>query len=94
MFDQAFCRSTETEVGRPTRSTDVHKRAQPVWLEGRSTDPVDRQRALFSGSGLGRLGGRPAESFCFLYPGLGRTTVGNLTVGRSIGQSTDSRISY
>ena len=29
--DLAFC-----------RSTDVHKRAQAIWLEGRSTDPVDR----------------------------------------------------
>ena len=54
MFDYAFCRSTgrSTEtVGRPVRSTDVHKRAQAIWLEGRSTArelcsldlaPVDR----------------------------------------------------
>ena len=32
--------------------------------------PVDRQRALLSGSGPGRPDGRPAESFCSLYPGL------------------------
>ena len=67
MFDQAFCRSTEAEVSLPVRSTDVHKRAQTIWLEGRSTDPVNRQRALLSGSGPGRPSGRPAESsaLCF-----------------------------
>ena len=69
----------------------MHRRARLVFLEGRSTDPVDCQRALLSGSGPGRPGGRPTKSFCSLYPGLGRpvdgTTVKNLTVVRS----TDSR---
>ena len=72
----AFCRltarSTEPEVGRPGGQpicTNVHNL---VWLEGRSTDPVDRQRFLFFGSGHGRPGGRPTESFCSLYLGLGR----------------------
>jgi len=76
ILDLAFCRSTgwstATEDGRPIRSTDVHRRGRPVWLEGRSTDPVDCQRALLSGSGPGRPGGRPTESFFSLYPGLGR----------------------
>jgi len=30
------------EVGRSSRSTDVHRRARQSWLEGRSTEPVDR----------------------------------------------------
>ena len=50
----------------------MHKPAQPLWLVDRSIDPVDRQRVLLSGSGPDRPGGRPAESFCSLYPGLGR----------------------
>ena len=29
-------------AGRPTRSTDVHRRACQFWQEGRPTDPVDR----------------------------------------------------
>ena len=47
---------------RPSQLTDVHKRARLVWLEGRSTDPVDRQRVLLSGNSPGQPGGRPAES--------------------------------
>ena len=40
-FFWSTSQSIETEVGRPVRSTDVHKCAQPLWLVGRSTDPVD-----------------------------------------------------
>ena len=32
----------QLEVGRPTRSTDVHSVHASVWLEGRSTVTVDR----------------------------------------------------
>ena len=41
--------STELEVGRPSRSADVHRMCTPVWLEGQSTDPVDRRELLLSG---------------------------------------------
>ena len=37
-----FCRPTGLADRARIRSTDVHKRARFVWLEGRSTDPVDR----------------------------------------------------
>ena len=57
-------RSTEAEVGRPVRSTDVHKRARQLGLVGRSTGRSTIQRALLSGNGPGR----PAESCCSLYP--------------------------
>ena len=63
----AFCRSTprstEPEVGRPggrPMCTNVHKL---VWLEGRSTNQVDHQRALLSRSDPGRSGGRPTAGF-------------------------------
>ena len=36
---------------------------------GRSTGSIDRQRVLLSGNGLSRPGGRPAESYCSLFPG-------------------------
>ena len=93
MFDLAFYRSTDPEVGRPVRSTDVHRRARLVWLEGRSTEPVDRQKATLwiwprsTGRELLLSVSRPRST--------GRSTDGttlrNLTVGRSTGQSTDSR---
>ena len=63
--------------------TDVH---DLVWLEGRSTNPVDRQRVLLSGSGPGRTGGRPTESFCSLYPGLSRPA------GRPMAQRSEIRL--
>ena len=44
-FSRSTGRSTALEVSRPDRSTDVHERARLCALEGRSTDPVDRQRA-------------------------------------------------
>ena len=67
-------RLTGPEVGRPVRSTDVHRRAQGFWLLGRSTDPVDRPessaiwiwpRSTRQSTGrlkpkIGRLGDRPA----------------------------------
>ena len=89
-------RSTELGVVRPSRSTDMHKRARHVWLEGRSTDPidrpessalwkapvnrVDRQRVLLSVPGHGRPG-RSTEA----------PTVEFLSVGGRPGRSTDSR---
>ena len=36
-FSRSTDRSTEVEVGRPGRSTDVHRRARLCALEGRST---------------------------------------------------------
>jgi len=51
-----------------SRSADVHKRAQAIVLVGRSTRRSTVQRALLSGSGPGRPGGRPAESCCSLNP--------------------------
>ena len=35
-------KSTRAEVGRPARSTDVHRRARLDLADGRSADPVDR----------------------------------------------------
>ena len=32
----------QLEVGRPSRSTDVHRRARLDLADGRATDPVDR----------------------------------------------------
>ena len=43
-FSRSTGRSTVLEVGRSNRSTDVHGRARLCALEGRSTNPVDRQR--------------------------------------------------
>ena len=37
MFDQASCRSTAAEVGRPGGRPMCTERAQQFWLEGRST---------------------------------------------------------
>ena len=66
MFCPGFCRSTgpvDRARSRSTgRSTDVHRRARQCILEGRSTDPVDRQRASALWKCPGRPGGRPAES--------------------------------
>ena len=62
-------RTVDRARGRSTgRSTDAHKHARLVWLEGRSTDPIDHQRALLSGSGPGRPGSRPARELCSLDP--------------------------
>ena len=83
--------STESGVGRPSRLTDVHKRACLVWLEGRSTDPVDRQRALLSGKPQS-IGSVDRQRALLSVPGHGRpgrstagSTVRNLTVSRSTG---------
>ena len=51
-----------------SRSTDVHKRARQLGLVGRSIGRSTIQRALLSGNGPGRPAGRPAESWCSLYP--------------------------
>ena len=57
----------------------------------RSTDPVDRHRALLSISNFGRPGGRSAREPLLSGSSLGRpvgSTVQNLTVGRSTAWST------
>ena len=63
-------RSTVAEVGRPDRSTDVHRTCTQPGLVGRSTGRSIVQRALLSVSSLDR----PGRS-------TGGTTVRNLTVG-------------
>ena len=83
-------RSTEAEVGRPVRSTDVHRRARSLGQEvGRPLErfcslkmaPVDRQRALLS---------------VFSIRSTGRSTSGstiiNMTVARSTTRSTGRAI--
>jgi len=90
-------RSTELEVGQPSWSTDVHRTCTPVWLEGRSTDPVDRQRALLSGKPRS-TGSVDRQRALLSVPGQGRParsteapTVGFLIIGGRPGRSTDSR---
>jgi len=62
-FSRSTGRSTALEVSRPGRSTDVHRRARQWVLEGRSTDPVDRQRASALWKAPIDRAGWPAESF-------------------------------
>ena len=65
-FLSGFSRSTGRSIAawsRSTeRSTDVHRRARLCALEGRSTDPVDRQRASALWKAPVDRAGRPAES--------------------------------
>ena len=83
-------RSTELEVGRPCRSTDVHRTCTPGLLEGRSTDPVDRRELLLSGKPWS-TGTVNRQRSLFSVPGHGRPgrsieapTVRFLTVGASV----------
>ena len=93
-------RSTELGVGRPCRSTDVHSRARQLWLEGRSTGSVDRQRLLLSGKPRS-TGSVDRQRALLSVPGCGRSsrsteapTVNFLTVGGRPGRSTASRESW
>ena len=71
-------RSTELEVGRPRRSTDVHRTCTPVWLEGRSTGreiyslfqaTIDRAgRPLAQRSKIWPLAGRPTAVQAAVLP--------------------------
>ena len=90
--------STELEVGRPGRSTDVHRTCTPGLLEGRSTDLVDRRELLLSGKTRST---RPVDRqrTLFSVPGSGRPgrsteapTVRNLTIGSRLGRSTVSPV--
>ena len=63
------CFSVLAYAGRPTRSTDVHRRARQFWQEGRPTDPVDRPDSSALWKGPGRPSGRPDRETCSLYPG-------------------------
>ena len=88
-------RSTEQRVGRPTRSTDVHRCARQFgWRACRPTRSTARELLL---SGKPRST-RPVnrQRALLSVPDLGRpgrstagSTVRNLTVGRSTGRSTD-----
>ena len=89
--------STELEVGRPTRSNDVHKRARQFgWRAGRPTRSTARELML---SGKPRSTGPVDRQRALLsVPGHGRPgrsteapTVRNLTVGGRPARSTDSR---
>ena len=78
-----FSRSTEVEVGRPGRSTDVHRRACLCALEGRSTETVDPPESLCSLENPDRPSGRPTENL-FSVPEARSTaapTVRKMTVG-------------
>ena len=78
-----------------SRSTDVHKTCMAIWLVDRSIRRSTVQRAALSGSGPGRPGGRPiGQSPGSVDRVVDRQAamVKNLTVGRSIGRSTDSRV--
>ena len=106
MADQVFWQSTDRltvpEVGWPggrPMCTNVYNQfglsagrpgGRP--LRPLSTDRSTVQRALLSGSGLGWSGSRPVGQ----NPGTidrQAATIINLTVGRSTGRSTNSRIS-
>ena len=72
LFDLAFCRSTEVEIGRPVRSTDVHRRVRSHGLVGRSTRRSTVQRALLSGNGPGRPDRSTGRELLLSVPSLGR----------------------
>ena len=91
MSCSGFCRSTEPGFGRPSRSTDVHKRARQFgWRAGRLTRSTARE--LLLSESPGRLGRSTGRELCSLFqatvdragrPRLQRSEIWPLAVDRA-----------